>query len=705
MTIPSDSISSKRVDISDTPSPEEIIEAAALELVKTDAANCESWIEGQQWNEAWRTIDILYDSPKQFSTFEGSQTQRAAINRFILCQHVNSLHPKFTEGLFYDSQYFLTIPLPGTDSNVMRARAEVIREQLKEMGFEEEVGTGTFQQILHGTGIWKWGLRRVKETFYEYKPKNPPPTQTGPMGETLTVETDEYEEVERTRSLIKPFFENREIRGVLVDPKLKWPDIRRAEFVIDKYYLNLAQLLELAEDPNYDLPDEETLKQWITDPKEDPAMLGNMDPQPGSPTIATQGAPDWFATSVDPYKDSLMVLERWDKYKVITTLNNKKVIQNRPNPYGVIPFYSANFYNRIRSFWGIGDGKIVGNDQRLQQGLENGGIALLQLLLDPPFVTNEDQFVLTQNTRLRKGGNIKVKGDVRTAITPLEMPRLPLGELSAFIGMSKASAEAADGMNEMFTAGSMPGPGTGGKSSATRNATGAAGIIQANASKLMGPVGRFCNQVFLPWIYQLDQLNRRFIMTTPEGVRQFKQILADKFGKDYKFPADEFLNGRVEFDVLAGAHLAAKKAMASTLPIIISILESPNMQQQLVKYAGKYVDPEELLNMLMESTNWRNQHTLFKKVTPQMQQQEQQGEQAGKAQQALALQQLKGQQQEDLQHTKATTGMARDAVKVALTHESDKSLAKEDIINQAESQGSERLLRSEIYNAPETLGE
>lgn len=704
MTIPSDEISSKSVGIEDTPSPEEIIESAALELVKTDASNAESWIEGQQWNEAWRTIDILYDSPRQFATFEGSQTQKAAINRFILCQHVNSLHPKFTEGLFYDDQYFITIPTPGADNDVVRARSAVMREQLKEMKFEDEVGQGTFQQILHGTGIWKWGLRREEEVFYSYKAKEPAPTQQGPMGETLTVETDAsltFEEIENKRWVIKPFFENREIRGVLVDPKLKVPDIRCAKFVIDKYYLNLAELLDLAKNPDYDLPDEETLKEWITNPKEDPAMLGNMDSQPGSPTIAGQGSPDWFSTSEDPYQDSLMVLERWDKYKVITTLNNKKVIQNRPNPYGVIPFYSANFYNRIRSFWGIGDGKIVGNDQRLQQGLENGGIALLQLILDPPFVTNEDQFVLTQNTRLRKGGNIKVKGDVKTAIMPLEMPRLPLGELSAFIGMSKASAEAADGMNEMFTGGSMPGPGSGGKSSATRNATGAAGIIQANASKLMGPVGRFCNQVFIPWIYQLDQLNRRFIMTTPEGVRQFKAILADKFGKDYKFPADQFLSGRVEFDVLAGSHLAAKKAMASSLPIIISILESPNMQQQLVKYAGKYIDPEELLNMLMESTNWRNQHTLFKKVSPEMQAAEQQGEQNSKANQAVQLQTLKGQQADQLQHTKAVTGIARDAAKEALKSEGN----KQDIIDQAEQQGSERLLRSDVYNAPETLGE
>ena len=704
MTIPSDSVSGLVIGLDRAKSPEEIENEAALELVKTDAQNAESWIEGQQWNEAWRTIDILYDSPRQFTTFEGSTTQKAAINRFILCQHVNSLHPKFMEGLFYDNEFFVTLPTVGTDNDVVRARAGVMRVQLREMNFEQEVGAGLFQLILHGTGIWKWGLKREEEVYYEYKRKASTPTQRGPLGETLPIETDDsitFNEVEKKRMVIKPFFENREIRNVLVDPRLKHPDIRRAKWVIDKYYLTLAELLDLSKNPDYDLPDEETLKQWVEEPKERPAQLGVMDTQPGSPSIAGQGAPDWHTTSEDPFQDSLMVLERWDNYKVITTLNNRKVIQNRPNPYSVIPFYSANYYNRIRSFWGIGDGKIVGTDQRLQQGLENGGLALLQLILDPPFVTNQEQFVLTQNTRLRKGGNIKVKGDVRTAITPLEMPRLPLGELFAFITQSKSAAEAADGMNEVFTAGSMPGPGTAGRTSATRNATGAAGIMQANASRLMGPVGRFCNQVFIPWIYQLDELNRRFVMTTPEGVRMVKAILGDEFGKDYKFNPDGFLSGRVEFDVLAGAQLAAKKVMAQSLPILTSIFESPNIQQQLVKYAGKYLDPEELMRMWMEATGWRNTRSLFKKVTPQMQQAEQQGEQTSKANQALQLQQVKGQQNKELQVTKAVTGIVRDAAKGAITTAGN----KEDIINQATQQGEERMLRSDIFNAAETLGQ
>src|SRR5690349_12555983 len=110
MTIPSDAITGKQVTIADTPTPEEIMESAAIELVKRDAESAQAWIEGQQWNEAWRQIDILYDSPRQFGVWEGANTQKPAVNRFILCQQVNSIHPQFIDGLFYDDQYFLATP-------------------------------------------------------------------------------------------------------------------------------------------------------------------------------------------------------------------------------------------------------------------------------------------------------------------------------------------------------------------------------------------------------------------------------------------------------------------------------------------------------------------------------------------------------------------------------------------------------------------
>ena len=674
------------VTIQEEPSAQDIEDQAALDLVVTDAATAVTWIEGQQWNECWRVTDMLYDSPRTFATWDSGSLQ-PQVQRYTLAEHVNSLYPQMMEGIFYsgnETECFTFEPRPGTESEVARARATVINVQLDQMEFEQEVSEGLFQGILHGTGIFKWGVETVEEIEYEYRRKTAPLTQTGPLGQeitTPTVESDEFEEIERKRVVTKPFFKHRENREVLVDPKLKHPDIRRAKYVIDKYYKTLDELLEMRNDPNYDMPSEEEIRSWFENPKEQPEQLGNLEPTNGSPSIGTQGQPDWLETSIDPYEQGLMILERVDKNKIITVLNNKKVIQNRPNKYGVINFFSWNWYNRIRAFWGLGTGRMVGTDQRLQQGLENSGLALLQLIMDPPFVITGDDNVPTQNVRLRKGGIIKMKADGK--IVPLEMPKLPLGELFAFLQNSAAKAEAADGANSQLVQGAVPGQS--GKTSLTRTAGGAQQFGAAVATRLQGPVGHFVNQVLIPWIYQLDTLNRRFI-----PMNQVRTILGDELGADYKFDEGQFLNGRVDFDCLAGAHLASRKIMSQALPLLTQIFDNPQILEMLADNNQEYVDVKEMLLMWLEATGWRNRKSIIKPMTKDMIQrrQQQQAQAAGAAKIAgqAQLEQQKHSNRMDEQDQKQALGTTRD------------------LITKSYDQGGDFLLRQAEEKAPGLLG-
>jgi hypothetical protein len=688
--IATEEVTGKQITIADVPTPEEIELSAALELVKNDAQSAQAWIESNQWNENWRQIDILYDSPKVFSSWDGTVQQKPSINRYTLAQHVNSIHPTLIEGLFYNDECFEAEPRPGTEAEVVRARSTVMKVQLDQMEFQNEVSLGLFQTILHGTGIYKWGLRTVEEEYYTYEQKGQPLSQVNSLGGTVTTDTKaslSWKEVSHKRKVIKPFFENRERRNILVDPKLKLPDIRYANFVIDKYYLTLADILDLKNDPNYEYLTEtdDEIKAWFETPKEEPAQLGNLDTTPGSPAIAGQGVPDWMQTSDDPYEQGLMCLERWDNHKVITVLNNKKVIQNQKNIYGCLPFYSSNWYNRIKAFDGLGVGKMVGTDQRLQQGLENAGLELLQLIMDPPFAVSDDANVPSQNVRFRKGGFIKIKGDVRAGIAPLEMPRLPLGEVFAFMQNSSSKSEAASGAGELFSQGMLPGPASG-KSSATRNATGAAGVISAQAGRMQGPLEHFISQVFVPWVYQLDTLNRRFIMTTPEGSSMFRDILSDELGKDFKFDESGFLSGRVKFGVKAGAHLASRKLAAQMLPVVTQIFDNPQIQQQLNQINEEYVDIKELLLLWLETIGLHNRKSLIKKMTPEMKaNQKAQGE-AAKVQAQMALDDHKAGNKSELQAQKTKEGIARD------------------VINRSLDQGGDYLLRKEFEDSPGQLG-
>lgn len=682
--IQTDGNPAQEVTLEHVPTQEDIDKATALALVMQDAASATAWIEGQQWSERWNEVDILYDAPRTFATWEGTNTLQPSVTRYILARHVNSIHPQMMEGLFYGQECFSASPKPGTEADTVRARSTVCKTQLDEMEFENEVNLGLFETVLQGTGIYKWGLRMVEEEEISYVRKQPPIEKTDALGQTIRVDTEESDEFEvkkDKRKFLRPFFENCEIRSILVDPKLKVPDIRKANFVIHKFYLTLDEILDLKADPNYDLPSEETIKSWFETPKEDPAQLGTLDTNSGAPSLAGQGQPDYVQTSEDPWEQGLMVLERWDKNKVITVLNEKEVIQNRENIYKVVPFYSSNWYNRIRAFWGLGVGRLIGQDQRLNQGLTNSGLALLQLILDPPFAISEDQNTPTQNMRFRKGGFIKVKGDVRTAIAPLEMPKLPIGEIFAFLQNSETESEAADGANSLVMQGSVPSQG--GKSSITRTGTGVNAFTAASSSRLEGPMGNFTRQVFIPWLYQLDELNKKFL-----PMQQARTILGDELGPSFKFDEGAFLNGKVKFDVLAGSRLAAKRIVAQSLPILTQIFTNPEILSQLHEITGEYIDVHELLMMWLESSGWRNARSLIKKMTAEMQQRQQALNPAvQKAQADAAKMQQQGKQKADLQGQKAQEGIARDVIKASL------------------EQGDEHILRQAAENAPDTLGQ
>jgi hypothetical protein len=668
------------VELKAEPTPEEIEDAEALALVNQDAQTAEAWIAGEQWSERWDEIDILYDSPRIFRQWENTQVMQPSIQRYIISRHVNSIHPAMQEGLFLDNPPFIASQRQGTDADTVRARSAVINYQLEDMEFENEVSNGLFQDILHGTGIWKWGMRWEEVPDRKLVRKQQPLRTVGPLGQSITVhsdESDEFVEKLETKRVLKPFFENREIRSIMVDPGLRLPDIRKAKYVIDKTFVNLADLLEMKKDPRYKgLPSEDEIRKWFETPKEQPAVEGVMDRiSSGTPAIAGQGEPGDRETTEDPSLQGLPLVERTDKYKVITVLNSKIVIQNMANPYGVINYYSCNWFNRVRAFWGLGVGKIVAQDQRLNQGLTNGGLALLQLLLDPPYAVDEDANVATQNQRFRKGGFIKVKTKagqaVRDAIQPLEMPKLPLGELMSFLSNSESEAEAADGANALTMQGSVPSGG--GKSSITRTGTGVNAFQGATASRLQGPLDRFLNQVFIPWLYQLDELNTRFL-----PMNQVREIVGDELSDAVKVDEQKFKSSKMKFQALAATRMAARKVVAQSLPIISQIFAQPEFGQQIA-IQGKYVDWLEIGKTWLQATGWPSQNDIFKDLTDEMKKNMMaMNPGVQKAQSQIANSQQKLQGQKELLNQKTEGGIVRDALNKSMDYSLEHELAHTD---------------------------
>ena len=173
------------------------------------------------------------------------------------------------------------------------------------------------------------------------------------------------------------------------------------------------------------------------------------------------------------------------------------------------------------------------------------------------------------------------------------------------------------------------------RSSMGRTATGASQLGAASATRLDGPLDNFIEQVFQPFLYILDDLVFEYISDA-----ELKFICGEELGKAYQLNLARYHEAKMEFEVLAGASLSAKRIMAQSLTLITQIFENPQIQQNLAEINGEYIDFKPILSMWMEASEWKNRNDIIKKLTPEMKQAQQ-----AKSAQAQANSKLAAQQQ------------------------------------------------------------
>jgi hypothetical protein len=363
---------------------------------------------------------------------------------------------------------------------------------------------------------------------------------------------------------------------------------------------------------------------------------------------------------VDPLEEPLEVLERWDNGKVITVLQKVRVIRNETNPFGKIPFYSCNWWDIADGFWGLGLGRVLGQDQRVQQGLINALLDITSLAINPMYARSIGANVPTQQIRQRLGGIIDVQGDVDKAFRLIEQPRIP-AEVFAEIQQSEARAEQTSGANELLTQGSMPAQG---RTSMGRTATGASALSSATDSRLGGFIENFIAKVYEPWLYEMHELNCNQL-----PLSTLRTILEDNAQTDFKpdvFKEEDFLNARFKFEVLAGSHLAAKQQMAQSLVMMVQLFENPPLMEQL-KTEGKKVVIEELFHMLHDISGWKNYYDVIQPMSPQdLQRQQQQNPAVMQAQAKAQQNQQQFQQKSALVDQENEARAGRDILRAQL---------------------------------------
>jgi len=638
-----------QIDPKSIHSPSDIDNDAALQMTVGDTATTDSFCETSYWALRWREADFLYQSPPGIIMWEGTFTARSNVTRFVVAETLNSILPQILNGLYYESPAFKLRPRPSLTENATRAITELEAIQLDQMQVRNETEWGLFSALLFGTGIWKWGFKAYTKKVRKYVQAEPPvsfanPTPGQPAVSIDTPGSDQFKKIDTEIQVYTPTFENRDIRYVLVDPGCRVPDIRKAKFVIDRLYLTYRDLIRMAEETyinengneqyRYDLPSEAEIKSWFEPPEEQPTGPNFSESVVQGTTFIHHAKPRFEKTTKDPLDEPLEVLERWDNDKVITVLQRSKVIRNEPNEFGAIPFFSVNWWNIPDAFWGLGLGRVIGVEQRVQAGLINACLDLASLIVNPMFVRLRGANIQEQQIRQRIGGILTVDGeDTRKAFTILEQPVIP-PQILEQITMSQSRVEMTSGANQALVAGAST---TGSGGQIGRSGTGAAGLIQATMNRIGGFAEAFVRQVYEPLLYKIHELN---VEKLPASY--IRDLLGDKLGPDFQFNPLEFKNASAEFEVLAGSHLAAKQQMAQSLFLMIQIFENAPLMQQLSDISFKKVNIEELFHMIHDLSGFKNYYEIIVDMTPQevqaKKQQQQMNSPMAKAQATMAVQ-------------------------------------------------------------------
>jgi len=635
----------------------------ALRLVCQDAQRAEEHEATKNFVLGWASAQQLYTSPFAPRFWPGTQSEAASIPFFTVATAVRGIVPQVMSGLFYENPPFMAQERPGTTAQAARAQAALLGYQLEDINFREELALGVDNCLLFGTVLFQYGWEKFTKERKIVKRKEPVKiiASTVPGGPPTRISTGELEEEVVEEVVDRPSFEHIvNLREVLVDPSLNVPDIRKAKYVIRRRYMTWEDLDKLREREGYTLPSREKLLELFLPPQE-PVEAATNELGSRSPIWDARAEPRWEDVTADPLQKPLEVLERWDNGTYIVVLQKKLVIYNDRNVYGKIPFLSCGWWDVPGAFWSLGLGRTIGSEQRLQTGITNLVLDITNLNLNPPLVRVRGKSIPTQSIRIGPGKIIEV--DNKDDLKPLER-FAPVPEAMELMAMSQGRADTVSGANPITSLGQA---GSSGHSNIARSSAGAQGLMQGAGSGISEFVDKLANQVFVPFLYEMIEMNRAML---PES--QLNYIMDENLKHEYLNeegqPGDllDILNARTKFSMLAGSKMQVRRNAAQALPLLSQNLASPAVSQNL-GIQGKKIDWLEITRLWFMAAELPDINDVIVDMTPEdmqrMQAQSQGGAIQQKTQAQSALEQQKFQNAQALADQENVSRASRDVLR------------------------------------------
>lgn len=558
-------------DIPNPPQPPDDVRVAAI--ITQDITNAESIQWRKRLPTMWADNNNLYNFVLPTRVWPGTKIQRSTLGVPLVLEHINTINSQVMDVMFEEDPPFFPMPYSGTLMNESRAAAEIINWQLKQTDAENEIEVGSHNTLLHGTNIWKAYWKKVNGKWQA-----------------------RLESIEREH--------------VFIDPSLRVPDVRKAKWVAHRMYYTLEYIDKLRDDDSFkNIPSIDVLKSWATDPKETPpasrveADLLYTFPEFQSEERQKPG-------SVDPMLHPFEVIEYVNKRFVHTILNRKIVIRSVDNSKkDKVRFFNAFFIRIKGQFDSHGIGALIGNEQRLQQGLVNGIIDNLNLSMHGIFKQKRGSTLFPQMTKLYPGAVIPV--DEINDFDAIQLPGLKADVFNE-INNSDSRAQRRTGANQVTVQGSLPQTSGGiGRTAAGMNA-----MAQASGGLIRRYVRILEKQVFVPFLEFLNETNDQYL--SPDIVKNLLSTelqsayyktdtqgnpLTDANGQPKTVNVDQVLAEKLDFRMFASTKMKRRSIMLQAVPELFQFFMQPAIQDAL-KGQFKKLDIMELIRMMMDASGW-----------------------------------------------------------------------------------------------------
>lgn len=567
-------------------------DAIWLQIVLEDVEASETFLISRQYTKQWDWADRLFYAYVAPENWPGTSTPRSALGMPLVSTHLFSLLASVVQAFFSGNEPIKLDPREGTSLATAHANQALIMWELEQTDFRMELIYLLFDMLLYGTGCGWWGFQpytRKKRTKVR-KPKDGAAAKDGTRGPHALGEVDTQID---TETWVLPKFEYSHIRHYGVDPGHRRCDVSKAGDAWRRMYLSADELDDLRDDDGFkNIPTRKQLEQLVAPDKEGatptPMETGSEHTQA---SFGRKAMPRWQDTTSDPLKQVFEVIEYWTPDRTIYVFERQLVIRNATHELEKIPALSCPLFISPDSYYAMGLGHLIGNFQRVEQGVVNLYLDDLSLDLNGMYVTgkgynNPGQAIWSAPGRVVKVDDAEqFKKIEKNSIGPDAM------------GMIEACenwAQQADGANDITVQGNMPSE----KSSITRTAGGASMLGMGSRTKLEFLVDNVANLVIIPLVNAFIGMN--FDNLAPE---QIKTILGEELGHAYTEDPINLLNGRYKVTVSAGARLQARSALGQMWPMLQNMLTSPTVLAAL-QTEGKKVNYTKVVDEQFRSVGY-----------------------------------------------------------------------------------------------------